>query len=770
MDLQTNGGPSLDPVCGMGVEPETAAASWAHGGTTYLFCSRKCAERFKADPSAYLGAKAPAAAAPAGVEYTCPMHPKVRQVGPGHCPICGMALEPVVASAGQPEDRSEYFSMRRRLWMAAALGLPLLALTMGGRGLFAETSGRALDFAELALASPVVLWCGRPFFERFWASLRNRSPNMFTLIGLGTGVAYGYSVAALLVPALFPAAFRDPMTGTIGLYFEPAAVIVAFVLLGQVLELRARGQTGEALKALLRLTPARALRLLPNGETEDVAVEAIAVGDSLRVRPGSKVPVDGSVVSGESAVDESMVTGESLPVEKSVGSNVIGATINGTGSLVVRAEKVGRDTLLAQIVALVSEAQRSRAPIQRLADRVSRWFVPAVVGAALLSAAAWAALGPEPRLAYAVVNAIAVLIVACPCALGLATPVSIMIATGRGAAMGILFKDAEAVERLCRVTVLVVDKTGTLTEGRPALATLRALGPVPEADLLRLAASLEQESEHPLAGAVVRGAKDRGVGLSVAADFRSVTGKGAHAKVDGRSAAVGNAALMEDLGLPVAALEAEADALRDAGQTVLFVAIDGRLAGLLGVSDPVKPTSAAAVRALRALGVRVVMMTGDNRRTAEAVGRALGVDETVADVLPQQKAAAVRTFQAAGAVVAMAGDGINDAPALAQADVGVAMGTGTDVAMKTAGVTLVRGDLRGLVAARALSAATMRNIKQNLFFAFAYNALGVPVAAGALYPAFGWLPGPMLAAAAMSLSSVSVIANALRLRGVRLDG
>lgn len=756
-----------DPVCGMSVDPMTAKYSSRHGAHTYFFCNPNCKTKFDKNPAQYVSPHPkPAAPAPkADVEYTCPMHPEIRRIGPGSCPLCGMALEPVVATA--EEDRSEYHSMLHRFWVGCALGAPLLFLTMGGRSL---VPGMPMygKWVELALATPVVLWGGWPFFQRFVDSLRSRNLNMFTLIGLGVTVTYGYSLVAALFPGLFPPSFRDPMTGEAGLYFEAASVIVTLVLLGQVLELKARGQTSAAIKALLGLTPKTARKIHADGREEDVPLEDVQAGDLLRVRPGEKIPVDGAVVEGISAVDESMVTGESMPVEKAASAKVVGATINGTGSLVIRAEKVGKDTLLAQIVQMVADAQRSRAPIQKLADQVSGYFVPAVVLVAIVTGIAWSILGPEPRSAHALVNSVAVLIIACPCALGLATPMSIMVATGRGATMGILFRDAEAIELLRKIDTLVVDKTGTLTLGKPTLTTVKALGAVPEADLLSLAASLEQASEHPLANAIVAGAKARNASLSAVSDFQSVTGKGAKGRVAGRGIAVGNRALLEDLGAPLESAQENADALRRNGQTVMYIAVDGKLAGLLGVMDPLKETTASAIRSLKELGIRVVMVTGDSHTTAEAIAKLAGVDEVRADVLPRKKAEIVKALQLEGRFVAMAGDGINDAPALALAQVGIAMGTGTDVAMNSAGVTLVKGDLTGIVRARALSEGTIRNIKQNLFFAFVYNSLGVPVAAGILYPFLGILLSPVLAAAAMSLSSVSVVGNALRLKRVKL--
>nr|BFD62793.1 copper-translocating P-type ATPase [Bdellovibrio sp. HM001] len=699
------------------------------------------------------------------VEYTCPMHPEIRQMGPGSCPICGMALEPLVISLDQEEDRSEYLDMRKRFWVSTLLSAPLLFLTMGGRSfIHSEEIHFFVKWAELTLATPVVLWGGWPFFVKFWLSLKNKSMNMFTLIGLGVGVAYLYSLVAVLIPNVFPASFKDSMTGEVGLYFEAAAVIVTLVLLGQVLELRARGQTSAAIKSLLGLAPKTARKINPDGSEVDIPVEHIHVGDQFRVRPGEKVPVDGIVLSGQSSVDESMVSGESMPVEKQAGSKVVGATINGTGSLVIQAEKVGKDTLLSQIVKMVAEAQRSRAPIQKLADRVSAVFVPAVILVALLSFGVWAIWGPDPKFAHGVINAVAVLIIACPCALGLATPMSIMVASGRGASMGVLFRNAEAIEMMRKVDTIVVDKTGTLTVGKPKLVTVKTLNGTPEKEILALSASLEKASEHPLALSIVEGAGERGVGLRDVIDFKSITGKGAQAQVNDRRIAIGNKALLQELSIDLGRAEAEADRLREDGQTVMYVAIDGKIAGLLGVMDPVKETTVQAIESLKKAGIKVVMMTGDNEKTAQAVAKKVGLDSYFADVLPQQKAEVVKRMQMEGGFVAMAGDGINDAPALAQAQVGIAMGTGTDVAMNSAGITLVKGDLTGIVRARSLSEETLKNIKQNLFFAFVYNTLGVPVAAGLLYPFTGLLLSPMIAAAAMSFSSVSVIANSLRLR------
>jgi Cu+-exporting ATPase len=698
------------------------------------------------------------------------MHPQIVRDGPGSCPICGMALEPMTPTAAADEENTELRDMTRRFWFAALVALPLLALGMSdlvpaGAALLPSSAWR--DCLELALATPVCLWAGWPFLVRALASVRNRSPNMFTLIGLGVSTAYLYSLLAATVPGIFPASVRDA-SGRVALYFEPAAVIVALVLLGQVLELRARSQTGAALKLLLGLAPKTARRIGANGNEEDVPLDHVHVGDRLRVRPGEKVPVDGIVLEGSSSVDESMVSGEPIPVEKAAGARVVGATVNGTGALVMRAEKVGAETLLARIVAMVSEAQRSRAPIQKLADVVAGYFVPVVIAVAAVTFVTWMLVGPSPRVAHAMVSAVAVLIIACPCALGLATPMSIMVATGRGAALGVLFRNAEAIETMRKVDTLVVDKTGTLTEGKPRLVSLVTVQPDDEPQMLRLVASLERGSEHPLAGAIVKAAAERKLALVEATGFESRTGKGVLGRVNGESVALGNEALMSELGVDVGSLVARVDPLRSDGQTVLFVAVDGKLAGLVGVADPIKASTAEAIRALRAEGIRIVMVTGDSRATADAVARKLGLDDVVAEALPDQKVAAVKRFQAEGRVVAMAGDGVNDAPALALAEVGIAMGTGTDVAMESAGVTLVQGDLRGILRARRLSRATMRNIRQNLFFAFLYNAAGIPVAAGVLYPFFGVLLSPMIAAAAMSLSSVSVIGNALRLRRASL--
>ena len=764
----------VDPVCGMRVDPSAPrGGTFDHAGVTYYFCSPGCRTKFTADPDAWLksgpkGMKAKPRIVSSS-PWTCPMHPEVVRDGPGDCPICGMALEPVMATAEQVEN-PELVDMSRRLWIAAALTLPLLVVAMGGMlssSIERVVSMRARPWVELALSTPVCLWAGWPFFVRAWRSIVTWNLNMFTLIGLGVAVSYVTSVAAVISPDLFPPAFRDEM-GHVPVYFEAAAVIVTLVLLGQVLELRARGRTSDAIRQLLRLAPATARRVGSGGADEDVPLEHVHVDDLLRVRPGERVPVDGVVVSGESGVDESMVTGESVPVHKQKGDPVVGGTVNGAGGFVMRAEKVGADTLLARIVQAVGAAQRSRAPVQRLADRVSAVFVPAVMAVAVLAFAAWAALGPEPRIAHGFVAAVAVLIIACPCALGLATPMSIMVASGRGATAGVLFRNAEAIELAGQMDTLVVDKTGTLTQGRPEVLAVSCLDPFSENDVLQLGASVERASEHPLAGAIIRGAEARGLLLVAPSRFTSHTGEGVTAEVGGRSVGVGNVALMERLGASDEQLAQTADARRRDGHTVVFVAIDGRAAGLLAIADPIKTTAAEAIRALHAEGLRVVMLTGDNRTTAEAVARQIGIDDVRAQVSPSEKATVIRALKDAGARVAMAGDGINDAPALATADVGIAMGSGTDIAMESAGITLVRGDLRGIVRARRLSRATMTNIRQNLALAFVYNAIGVPIAAGILYPALGLVLSPMIAAAAMSLSSVSVIANALRLRHARI--
>jgi len=807
----------VDPVCGMTVSTDAAAGSYEYGGENYYFCSTRCQHKFRNDPERFLNRSAEPmeseafgiqrvpkrAAVPVAQTYTCPMHPEVRQDKPGSCPKCGMTLEPFAVTAPQQkveytcpmhpqivrdkpgtcpicgmaleprtvsleeETNPELINMTRRFWVGVVLTIPLLLIAMSefvpGNFLGRIISMRALGWIQFILATPVVVWGGWPFFVRAWQSVVNRSLNMFTLIGLGVAVAYVFSLIAKLFPQIFPSSFRDP-SGEVPVYFEAAAVITTLVLLGQVLELRARSQTGAAIKALLGLTPKTARRIREDGSEEDVPLDQVQPGDRLRVRPGEKVPVDGVVIEGASAIDESMVTGEPIPVEKRAGDRVIGATVNATGSFVMRAERVGAETLLAQIIQMVAEAQRSRAPIQKLADVVSGYFVPAVVALAVITFVVWSIWGPEPRMAHGLVNAVAVLIIACPCALGLATPMSIMVATGKAAQSGVLFKNAEAIEVMRRVDTLVVDKTGTLTEGKPKLVNVITAEGIDERTLLKLAASLERGSEHPLAAAIVAGAQERGVELTDVAGFDSLTGKGVTGQVDGHRVGLGNRKLTEDLGVDPGELATKAESLRADGQTVMFVAVDGRAAGLVGVADPIKETTPEAIRQLHEEGIHIVMLTGDSRTTAESVARKLNIDEVVAEVLPNQKVDGVKKLQADGRFVAMAGDGINDAPALAQAHVGIAMGTGTDVAMKSAGVTLVKGDLRGIVRARVLSRLTMSNIKQNLFFAFIYNSIGVPIAAGVLYPFFGILLSPMIAAAAMSFSSVSVIGNALRLR------
>jgi Cu+-exporting ATPase len=803
-----------DPVCGMVIDPVFAAGTSDYKGETYYFCSTNCLKKFRAEPERYLqsqttasldiqrtkptlppaaeytcpmhpdvGLNKPGSCPKCGMglesasvttaatktEYTCPMHPEIVRDKPGACPICGMALERRTVTIAD-EENPELVDMTRRFWIGVVLTMPLLIIAMSdfvpGRLLERVAPMQTLSWIELLLATPVVLWGGWPFFVRAWQSIVNRSLNMFTLIGLGVAVAYVYSLIAKLFPNAFPDSFREH--GVVPVYFEAAAVITTLVLLGQVLELKARSRTGAAIRALLGLAPKTARRVREDGAEEDIPLDQAKAGDRLRVRPGEKVPVDGTVIEGASAIDESMVTGEAIPVEKHPGDRVIGATINGTGSFVMRAERVGAETLLAQIVQMVADAQRSRAPIQKLADVVAGYFVPIVITAAMIAFALWATIGPQPRLAHALINAVAVLIIACPCALGLATPMSIMVAMGKGATAGVLFKNAEAIEVLRKVNTLVIDKTGTLTEGKPQLVTVLSLRDGDEEKLLRLSASLERASEHPLAAAIVGGAEERGVELTKVESFDSITGKGVRGKVDGQLVALGNRALLDELQIDAGDLLTKAEALRADGQTVMFVAVDGRVAGLVGVADPIKSTTPEAIRQLHEEGIRIVMLTGDSRTTAEAVAKKLNIDEVVAEVLPDQKAQAVKQFQTEGRVVAMAGDGINDAPALAQAEVGIAMGTGTDVAMKSAGVTLVKGDLRGILRARRLSRATMRNIKQNLFWAFVYNAVGVPIAAGILYPFFGILLSPMIAAAAMSFSSVSVIGNALRLRRAQL--
>ncbi len=760
-----------DPVCGMSVDPHATPHRAEHNGRPYYFCSAGCRTKFVADPSRYVDAGARAAqaeAVPEGTIYTCPMHPEIRQVGPGSCPICGMALEPVLVTA-EAAPNLELIDMTRRFWIGLALSVPVLVLEMGAHltGLDHVVPRSVSNWVQMALATPVVLWAGWPFFERGWHSLVSRNLNMFTLIAMGTGVAWAYSVVATLAPGIFPAAFRGH-DGSVAVYFEAAAVITVLVLLGQVLELRARESTSGAIRALLDLAPKTARRIRPDGSEEEIPLDSVEVGDRLRTRPGEKVPVDGVVVEGRSAVDESMVTGESMPVTKSLGDHVIGGTMNQSGGLVVEARKVGRDTMLSQIVQLVAEAQRSRAPIQRLADQVSSYFVPTVIGVAMLAFAAWAIWGPEPRLSYGLVAAVTVLIIACPCALGLATPMSIMVGVGRGAQAGVLIKNAEALERMEKVDTLVVDKTGTLTEGKPTVTAVVPAQGFSESDILRLAASVERASEHPLALAIVAAAEARELRTAPVSDFDSPTGKGALGSVEGHAVVLGNARFLAEHGVDVGPLAGAADELRRDGATAIFVGIDGRPAGTLAIADPVKASTPEALAALKREGIRVVMLTGDNRTTAEAVARRLGITEVEAEVLPEQKSAVVEKFKREGRVVAMAGDGVNDAPALAAADVGIAMGSGTDVAIESAGVTLLKGDLGGIVRARRLSQAAMSNIRQNLFFAFIYNAAGVPIAAGVLYPAAGILLSPIIAAAAMALSSVSVIANALRLRAARL--
>ncbi|WP_298280040.1 heavy metal translocating P-type ATPase [uncultured Bradyrhizobium sp.] len=757
----------MDPVCGMKVNRATAKHRFTYKDEEYLFCSGRCRERFEAEPEKFLKPREAEPPAPAGTIYTCPMHPEVRQVGPGSCPICGMALEPEQVSLDDGPD-PELIDMTRRFWIALALTLPVFVLEMGSHlGLMHLVPQSTSNWISFVLATPVVLWAGAPFFVRGWQSLVTRNLNMFTLIAIGTGVAYLYSVIATLAPQLFPPAFRD-MHGAVAVYFEAAAVITVLVLLGQVLELRARAQTSGAIRALLGLAPKTARRVTGHGD-EDIDIDAIKVGDRLRVRPGEKVPVDGVVIEGSAVIDESMVTGESMPVTKAEGASVIGGTVNQSGGLVMRAEKIGRDTMLSRIVDMVAKAQRSRAPIQRLADRVAGWFVPAVIAAAVLAFIAWSVFGPEPRLSFALVAAVTVLIIACPCALGLATPMSIMVGVGRGAHSGILIRDAQALERMEAIDTLVIDKTGTLTEGKPKVVRIISAEGIEDNDLLRLAASVEQGSEHPLARAIIAAAAERGGAAFAVSNFTSPSGKGATGTVEGRQIALGNAVLMAELKIATAALDQAAEAARRDGATAIYVAVDGRVAGVIALADPVKPSAANALQALRAEGLRIVMLTGDNETTARAVAKTLRIDEVEAGVLPERKSEIVQRLRGEGRTVAMAGDGVNDAPALAAADVGIAMGGGTDVAIESAGITLLTGDLMGLVRARRLSVATMRNIRQNLAFAFVYNAAGVPIAAGVLYPLFGILLSPMVGAAAMALSSVSVIGNALRLTRVKLD-
>ena len=767
------GGPTSaakDPVCGMSVDPSTAKHKTEHAGSTYYFCCAGCLTKFTADPARYLaGTAAPAVKAPPipGAIYTCPMHPEVRQVGPGACPICGMGLEPVDVT-GTNEKNPELIDMTRRFWIGLALSLPVIALEMGSHLFgFHWLQPHMSNLVQLLFATPVVLWAGQPFLERGVRSLKTGHLNMFTLIALGTGIAWTYSVVVILAPNLFPPAVRGH-DGAIPVYFESAAVITVLVLLGQVLELQARERTSGAIRALLDLAPKTARRVRDDGSDEDIGLELVVVGDRLRVRPGDKVPVDGVVIDGRSTIDESMVTGESMPVTKSIAAKVIGGTVNRSGAFVMRAEGVGRDTMLARIVAMVAEAQRSRAPIQRLADQVAAWFVPTVISIALIAFGAWSIWGPEPRFVFGLIAAVSVLIIACPCALGLATPMSIMVGVGRGAQTGVLIKNAEALERMERVDTIVIDKTGTLTEGKPAVVAVRTTDGFSEIDVLGLAAGLERHSEHPLALAILHAAEERHLSVREATNFDSPPGKGVTGNIDGKPIVIGNADFLKEHGIDVAPLTAEAETMRQDGATAIYLASDGRLAGTIAIADPIKSTTPEALSLLRDKGLRVVMLTGDNRTTAEAIARRLGITEIESDVLPDRKSAIVARLRQEGHVVAMAGDGVNDAPALATADVGIAMGTGTDAAMESAGITLVKGDLMGIVRARKLSAATMRNIRQNLFFAFIYNAAGVPIAAGILYPVFGVLLSPIIAAAAMALSSVSVIGNALRLSKLKI--
>ncbi len=769
-DISARGNSSVDPVCGMTVSHEDAQNSFEHKDHVYHFCSTHCREKFAANPEKYFEGRSAPDPMPKGTLYTCPMDPEIIQEGPGTCPICGMALEPMGVPTGEEGPNPELIDFTRRFWVGAILTIPLLFVAMGAmiglpiKDWFGE---RTAQWIELILATPVVLWCGKPFFERCWTSLKTLNLNMWTLIGIGVGAAYLYSLTAIVAPDLFPAAFRGH-GGTVGVYFEAAAVIIILVLLGQVLELRARERTGGAIRALLDLAPKTALRVAEDGSEKEIQLDDVQVGDKLRVRPGESIPVDGVVVDGHSSVDESMLTGEPVPVEKTPSDMVTGGTLNRTGSFIMKAERVGAETMLSQIVNMVAEAQRSRAPIQKLADVVAGYFVPAVISVAVIAFIVWSIWGPPPAMAYAFITAVSVLIIACPCALGLATPMSIMVATGRGAQAGVLIKNAEALERFAKVDTLIVDKTGTLTLGEPRLTDVQAFEGFDESTVLSLAASLERGSEHPLAEAIVRGAEEQGVMLDTPDDFEAITGKGVKGRVSGRNVALGNQAMMEDLDLDPSEHIDRANSLRADGKTVMFIAINDQLAGLVAVADPVKETTSQALTELHAEGLRIVMVTGDNTRTAQAVASHLNIDDVRADILPDQKAEIIREFQAVGANVAMAGDGVNDAPALAQADVGIAMGTGADVAIESAGITLLKGDLRGIARARRLANATMGNIKQNLFFAFIYNALGVPVAAGVLYPFFGILLSPIFAAAAMSFSSVSVVGNALRLRSAKL--
>lgn len=782
--ISENDNAVIDPVCGMTVNPEAAKYHCVLKDKTYYFCSSHCLEKFTLSPQQYITQKKPHSCCNhaqedrppvvpmqkgANLIYTCPMHPEIRQVKPGNCPKCGMALEPETMTLDSHAHDSELEDMTLRFWIATALSVPLLVLNMGAHfnsQLHGLLMHPYMGIVQLLLATPVVIWCGWPFFERFWQSLQHKSPNMFTLIGLGVGVAYIWSLIVAVVPQLIAVLF--PTGEMPQLYFEPAAVITALVLLGQVMELKARAQTGSAIRALLSLAPDTARKVNPDGNEHDVPLADVALGDTLRVRPGEKVPVDGEVLDGSSSIDQSMITGEPIPVEKHVGDKVTGATINGSGSFLMRAEKIGSDTLLSKIIDMVSKAQRSRAPIQRLADKVSGYFVPAVILIAIATAIIWGYYGPEPKIGFAILNAVAVLIIACPCALGLATPMAIMAGTGRGAKAGVLIKNAEALEAFEKIDTLVVDKTGTLTEGKPKLISVIAAEGFDDKTLLAFAASLERGSEHPMAAAIVEGAQARGVALITASDFKALIGKGVTGKANGKQVALGNLALLESLDIPTAGIKGQADAYRAQGQTVMFVAIDGKAAGLITVADPIKETAIEAIKQLKADGLRIVMLTGDNKVTAQAVAKKVGIEEIEADVLPAQKSEAIKKLQAQGRKVAMAGDGINDAPALAQAEVGIAMGTGADVAMESAGITLLHGDLMGIVRARHLSRATMRNIRQNLFFAFIYNALGVPVAAGILYPFSGILLSPIIASGAMALSSVSVIMNSLKLRSLRL--